>query len=768
MKTPAEQEQNIEIHRLLVQIAELKKTIEIKDEQLSYITDSKSWKITAPLRFLTQQVSALSQSIPRWIWQGLKTIYRSLPFSQTFKVKCKRIVLNRFPWAAQYLAPHFKQRLLKKLQYIPIHHINLEEPLVFSEHLNPTVSVIIPVFNNIKYTYACLKSIANTPSKYNFEIIVVDDCSTDNTQEVLKNVTGIQLIKNEQNSGFIHTCNRGAAAAKGQYLLFLNNDTQVLPDWLDELVNTFSHTPNAGLVGSKLIYPNGQLQEAGCIIWQQGSAWNYGRGDDPNKPEYNYLREVDYCSGAAIMIPKTLFNEVGCFDERYVPAYCEDSDLAFAVREKGYKVLYQPLSQVIHFEGVTSGSDVTKGIKSYQIRNSAKFYVKWQSTLANHPCAKDDFNKLHLVKDKIKKRILFVDACTPTPDQDAGSVTALYYLKALIELGYQITFVPLDNFLNIEKYTSDLQRMGVECLYSPYVHNLPRYLKKYGKNYDVVMLHRAQYANSCIDSVRQYCPQTKVIFNTTDLHYLRLERQAEIENSVDIKKQAQEIKKIELDVMRKSDCTIVVSDIEKEILSKEDNGINLSLIPLILDIPGNKTDFANRKDIVFVGGYQHTPNVDAVLYFVKEIWPRVKEKLPEIKFYIVGSKVPANILALASSDVIVVGYVENLADYFDRCKLSIAPLRYGAGIKGKVGTSMAYGLPCVATPIAAEGMGLKHQENILIVDGAAEFADNIVTLYSDETLWNNISANGLAFVHQHYSLSAGKEKISQMLDSLST
>jgi GT2 family glycosyltransferase len=727
------------------------------------IITSNSWQITKPLREARRWISLPAWQSKRYAGAGLrfaKRAYKTLPFSPKMRKAHTSLILR--------YAPQLLLASSNPAQTLPI--ISDEQlgvavpPLATSEQ--PIVSIIIPVYGKVEFTLRCLSSIAKHLTQAPFEIIVVDDCSPDETVAVLAEIRGVQLLKNEENQGFIRSCNAAAKIARGDYLHFLNNDTEVTSGWLDELLHTFTTFPGTGLAGSKLVFPDGLLQEAGGIIWQDGSAWNFGRYQDPLLPIYNYAREVDYCSGASIMVPKGLFEELGGFDELYLPAYCEDSDLALKIRAKGYRVIYQPLSTVVHYEGITSGTDITQGVKAYQAENSRKLFDRWHYRLEKHQAPGDD--AINAKDRRATRRALMLDHCTPTPDQDSGSIDAYNHLLLLREMDFQVTFIPEDNFLYMPYYTSALQRAGVEVLYAPHLTSVKQHLRAHGDRYDLVFINRPAVFERHISDVRKYCHKAKVIFHTVDLHFLRMSRETIILNSKEeinnSKKESVRMKKGELSFISKSDIATVTSTEEIEIVNKYLPNSNIRLLPYARSIEGRTEGFFNRRDIVFVGGYRHPPNCDAVKYFLKEIMPILRERLPGIRFYVVGSNPTKEIKSLASEDVIITDFVEELTPLLNKMRISVAPLRYGAGIKGKIGTAMAVGLPVVATSLAAEGMSLSDGENILIADGAEAFADAITKVYLDEALWEHISDNGLS----HAVKAWGGETAFKVLSSILT
>jgi GT2 family glycosyltransferase len=640
------------------------------------------------------------------------------------------------------------------------------EPLRFDWPDDPTVSIVIPVHNHYKHSYACLKSLLENPVVASFEVIVVDDASTDETTELLELMAGIRTHRNEENLGFIGTCNAGAEIARGNYLLFLNNDTVVTPGWLDAMLDTFEEFPDAGLAGARLIYPNGRLQEAGGIVFSDGSGWNYGRFEDPEDPKYCYAREVDYCSGACLMVPTELFRQLGAFDNHYAPAYYEDTDLAFKVRAAGKRVIYQPAARIVHYEGVTGGTDTASGAKRYQVVNQEKFVARWADALkTQHPAGTD----IEIAKERgVRRRLLMIDATVPRPDHDSGSVRVLNLFRVLLSSGYKVTFFA-DNLMRDDRYTEDLQKLGVEVLYYPWLSSPAEYLRHHGGQFDTVLVSRYYIARSYVPLIRQYARNALFAFDTVDLHYLREERLADLEKEPALLVTAEKTRRDELAVIREADVTLVVSSAEKKVLASDAPGSRVEILSNVHSVVGCQSDFADRRDIMFVGGFQHPPNTDAVLWFINEIFPRVRESIPDLNVYVIGSRVPESVQRLGErGGVIVTGFVPDISGYLNGCRLSVAPLRYGAGVKGKINTSMSYGLPVVATTAACEGMFLENERDVLIADEAPAFADAVIRLHEDPELWTRLSTGGLHNVQQHFSFDAARAALEQAFSRPST
>jgi GT2 family glycosyltransferase/2-polyprenyl-3-methyl-5-hydroxy-6-metoxy-1,4-benzoquinol methylase/glycosyltransferase involved in cell wall biosynthesis/archaellum component FlaC len=639
-----------------------------------------------------------------------------------------------------------------------------EEPFEFPGADQPKVSVIIPVFNQWAYTYRCVKSIQQTLAGMACEVILADDGSTDATQRAGEIVVGVRVVRGAKNRGFLRNCNWAAGHARGSYLYFLNNDTELQLGAIHALVSLLDSDPTIGMVGSKLVYPDGRLQEAGGIIWADGSGWNFGRGQNPGLPAFNYVKEVDYVSGASFMIRKELWNAIGGFDERYEPAYCEDSDLAFEVRKRGFKVVYQPQSVVIHFEGASHGTDVAQSTKAHQVTNTEALKAKWKEALAaQFPNGTNVFQ----ARDRSagRKTILMIDHYVPQFDRDAGSRTIWSFIQAFHRMGLNVKFLG-DNFYPHQPYTDMLQQAGVEVLTGPwFADHWPEWLEENGPFLDYVFLNRPHIAPKYLGPIKTHT-KARVLYYVHDLHYLRESKLADLTNDASLKERVERSKRDEQQLMSRMDVIFSCSDSETEIIRELCPAAEVFYVPAY----SVEVDLAReyrpqeRADLLFVGGFSHPPNIDGILWFVREVWPDVRRKLPGVIFKIAGSNPPSKLRALATDDVNVLGFVsdDRLEELYQTSRLAVIPLRYGGGVKGKTVEAMAHGVPVVCTEYGVEGMpGI-----IKVIDPmqvSASLADGIVGLYNDFSRLAGISNKERGYVAHHFNLEKIQESFAQAI-----
>lgn len=755
---------------LAVEISEKQKLM----QELEAVYASTSWRASAPLRWVRNMPRTLRARLGSpTLRRVLRDLYYALPLPRRAKHWIRRHLapllrgeaLQRHgsgPYSERYRRSHLFPPLSADAvcEYLPGDDARSRPALPCSD--TPCVSVVIPVYNKAEYTAACLLSIAANPPQVPFETIIVDDGSTDCTEEFFSSWPGVRYFRNQENLGFIGACNRGAAEARGRFVCFLNNDTNVLEGWLDELVSTAQSDTSIGLAGSKLVYPNGILQEAGGIVWRDGSAWNYGRMQDPDAPSFSYRRDVDYVSGASILVPTELFRELGGFDDHYKPAYYEDTDLALKIRDRGLRVVLQPESIVIHYEGISSGTDTGSGIKKYQAINEEKFRDRWRQVLAAHRLNGDDPER---EKERaVQRRLLMIDATLPFPDQDAGSVIADHFIRIFQQMGYKVTFVP-DNLEYSPKYTRRLQARGVECIYHPHVVDVQDFIRERAGEFDLVFVARPYVADGLMRPIKEANPSAPIIYNTCDLHFLREQRQAEVENNAYLRARADKTREQELRVIGAADCTIVVSPVEKEILAKELPQARVEVIQLIQEEQSQGLPAEERRGMVFIGGFQHHPNGDAVRWFVSKVVPALRAAGIDETLYVVGSRPTPDVLELAGPGIEILGFVEDIAPIFEQVRCMVVPLRFGAGVKGKIGTAFAFGLPVISSDVGVEGMDLEPGLDFLSANTPQEWVEAI-TRIEDDGLWQALSDAGRVVVRERFTPSVVHRQLEAVLARL--
>ncbi|ACX51426.1 glycosyl transferase family 2 [Ammonifex degensii KC4] len=626
----------------------------------------------------------------------------------------------------------------------------------------PEVSIIIVNWNGLVHLERCLNSIrTNSGNRISYEVIVVDNGSTDGSQEFLKKLPWVRLLPLERNLGFGPAANLGAEMARGKYLVFLNNDTEPQPGWLEALLEA-ADPPQVGAVGAMLLYPDGRLQEAGGIVFRDGSAWNYGRGYAPDLPEFNERRDVDYCSAAALLVKAEAFWAAGAFDPLYAPAYYEDADLCFSLRARGWRVVFEPRARVIHLEGATAGRDLSSGFKRYQVINREKFYQKWRQELSRQWPPLPEVVSLAAWRVP-PLRILIVEHVPPVYDRASGSQRLLQLIQLMLEEGHIVGFFCCFSW-RMDDYLGMLRGMGVDAAYGAdwpvgnagQQEEIKRKLLGFALDFepDVVWFHTYQMAEAFMEPLRALLPEARMVTDCCDLHFLREKRMAEINSIAASGCDWRDTQRRELAVYAKSDVVIAITREEKELLEALVRSTPVVVIPNIHEPWPQTPGFAERSGLLFVGNFFHAPNVDAVHWFLDEVWPLLMASDPSLTFTVVGNAPPSSLKSRAQTapgNVVVTGYVPEIEPYLRSARVAVVPLRYGAGMKGKIGEVLAAGLPVVTTSVGAEGMGLENEVHALIADTPEAFASAVQRLYQDRALWEKLSQNGKTYVQAHYS-----------------
>ena len=637
----------------------------------------------------------------------------------------------------------------------------------FSAPSEPTVSIVIPVFNNWKLTRQCLASLSGARPTCPYEVIVVDDHSTDATLELLRTIPGIRVVANDENLGFTRAANRGAASAHGQFVFFLNNDTLVMPGCIEGLLQTL-RDPTVAAVGAKLVTLGGLLLEAGSLIWADATCHNIGRNHDPAAPEYNFCREVDYCSAAALMVRTDVLSRAGYFDERFAPAYYEDTDLCMAIRRAGCRVMADPTATVVHLEGMTHGTEDRKAIpgtlttKANERANRSVFAEKWKQELRAHRAPPKDVLRGELTGSSVRSRpnLLICDWVIPASDRDSTSHRMEAMLKLLVPLANRVTFMPMLRGAN-HRYANRLSQLGVEVMF-PAPRSFPRFLQSRTDFYDLVILSRLAVAEKWLPDVRRYQTRAAVVFDTVDIHSLRFKREREIRGRR-AAGDAEHALQAEQSLVAACDLTSTVTSAEEHLIRELDPSARTIVLPNIhATRAGEPPGFDDRRGLLFIGMFLHSPNLDAVSWFSSAILPLIRRSLP-IQLVVIGADPPPTLIRESGRDVIFTGWVADVTPLFDAARVFVAPLRFGAGMKGKIGQSLSLGLPVVTTSIGAEGMDLRDETDVLIRDDPESFADAVVRLHDDETLWTELSGRGRETVRDRWSPEVMRRRLETLL-----
>ncbi|MBD1862952.1 MULTISPECIES: glycosyltransferase [Trichocoleus] len=631
----------------------------------------------------------------------------------------------------------------------------------------PLVTVVLVLYNRAELTFQCLRSLSE--NFYNsFEVVIVDNASSDDTSVLLDRIQGARIIRNSENHHFLLASNQAAKVAQGKYILFLNNDAQVLPGSIASAVKTIESAEDIGAVGGKILLLDGSLQEAGSIIWQDGSCLGYGRGDSPFAPEYMFGRDVDYCSGAFLLTSRELFLQMGGFDEDYKPAYYEEADYCLRLWRSGKRVVYDPDAVILHFEFASSKS--SDAALQLQAKNREIFVNNHRDRLQAHHLP-DPANIL-LARTTANKqpRVLFIDDRVPHTFLGAGYPRAREILLSLIELGYTVTFYPLNDLIDEGDWDTvyrDIPKV-VEVMTEQGRPKLAEFLQQRAGYYEAIIIsrpHNMQIFQPIFTGHPELFSNTKVIYDAEALFSLREVAYRRLNG--------QEVSEAEIDALIQDEVKLaagvssVISVSEPESKKFAECGFpTVHTLSHTVALRPTENSFKQRSDILFVGAIHDdfSPNADSVIWFANQVFPQIQAQLDaDLKFKIVGFNSSEKVFNLANDHIQVMGRVNNLESYYNRARLFVVPTRFAAGIPLKIYEAASHGLPVVTTSLIAAQLGWQDGIELLVADDPNEFAQKCVQLYTNAELWEKLRFNILRRIEAEGSKEAFTAKLQEIL-----
>lgn len=546
-------------------------------------------------------------------------------------------------------------------------------------------------------------------------------------------------------------CNAAAAGATGEWIVVWDGCSIPQPGWLGTLAFAFDAFPNLGMAGAMLLDNGGRILAAGASLAPDGKLLPLGAGALPNHPEHVFATCVDAVPIGAAMVPAALWRRFGGLDPAITSLDHALAELAVRMQAAGFRVVRQPFARLVR--PVPPATDPwTAALGRWHVRR-------------RRVAVAGGFAALDVGRPR-PPRALFVDHFVPTPDRDSGSADLHALLRLFVALGWEPTLLAASDLDRADHYVDDLHRRGVRVACGGPWRDVGEFLAAEHTPFDLFVVSRASMASGALfATLRRHSPFAPLVFNTVDLHFLRQERAALLARSAAALDEAFRVQQAELGAIASADCTILLSQAERHLIAELLPHAQTAVIPMMRDIPGRAAPFGPRRGVMFVGGFRHQPNVDAAIFFVRDVWPKLAGRL-DAKLSIVGADAPPEVLALAGPTVELLGHVADLDAVLAGCRVTVAPLRYGAGIKGKVVSSLAAGVPCVASPIAAEGMGLTDGVNVRIAADPDAFAEAVLDLHEQPELWQRLSDGGLAFVRRTFSFAAARPRVAALLAEL--
>jgi GT2 family glycosyltransferase len=626
----------------------------------------------------------------------------------------------------------------------------------------PRLSVILVLHNQAALTLDCLRSLAAGASA-ELETIIVDNNSTDSTAALLDRLEGVRILRNAENRGYAAAVNQGAAAARGELLLLLNNDAVLLPGTVAAAVGAVDEAADIGAVGGRVVLADGTLQEAGSIVWRDGSCLGYGRGDDPNSGEYRFRREVDYCSGVFLLIRRAAFDAVGGFDESFFPAYFEDVDFCVRLRERGYRILYEPEAELRHWE-FASSTDRDRAL-NLQLEASPRFLAKHATWLAGRLPPRPSSLVEARSADRGRERILMIDDLVPHAWRGAGFPRALRLVRALSRGRFLTLYTTSEDDRDWRAIYSTLPG-EVEVVAGSRIE-LAGFLLARQDYYDTILVsrpHNMQAFNQHAGGHPEILRRARLIYDAEAVFAVREMHAARLAGRALAAEAAEAAIAEEVLLARSADHILVVSAEEARYFRSQVRAPVTVLGHATERCPGSRR-FEERRGLLFVGPLigDGAPNVDALAWFVTEILPLIRSRIGPVELHVAGQVGSPRITALAEPGVHFHGVVQDLAELYDASRVFIAPTRFSAGIPLKVVEAAARGVPAVTTGLLAQQLGWRQGCELMAGDDAASFAAACAQLYQDGDLWRRLREGALLRIGEEHAPDLFEGRLDQAL-----
>jgi len=732
-------------------------------QQLQALLTSSSWRATAPLRAAVRALSKITASA-RELARKILTerqpkaadpvpaarLSRQAPEGPALDVPDPPATGAPVP-AADVLIPSAEEN--PKDVWARQCVVELEALLASRERLDfriaasPRVAIVLVLYNQAHFTLSCLRSIqahGGVPS----ELVVVDNASSDETRQLLDRIDGATILTNDRNEGFLRAVNQAAQVTKAPYLLLLNNDARLRPGALSHALYRLQDESGIGAVGGQIVLLDGTLQEAGSIIWSDGSCLGYGRGEPPNSPEFMFTRDVDYVSGAFLLTRSALFRQLGGFDTAFAPAYYEETDYCMRLRAAGHRIVYDPRVQIQHYE---FGSTAHPGeALALQQEHQVVFRRRHQAVLAKAHLPPGPGNVLFArARPSGRACVLVIDDGIPDPSRGAGHPRAAAIVRMIEAEGHFITHYPLRVSDEDWKEVHRVLPPTIEVMAGWGLAKLAAFLRARKGYYAAIVIsrpHNMAFVRELLETEPDLLGDSRVIYDAEAVFALREQLRAETLGQTWSATEAAERIGHELMLARRADAVLAVSKQEAKQFSAHGHG-DVRVLGHIVEARPTPAALDERRGILFVGRLEEdgSPNVDSVLWFVDQVLPEIAHRLGWTPPLSLAGRCGASSLQRLTQNPAVrfVGLQDDLVPLYASARLFIAPSRFASGIPHKIHEAAAHGVPCVVTPVLAGQLDWRNGAELLVGGDATDFAEACIQLLRNDRLWQEIRDRAL-------------------------